>query len=575
MNLRIKTLIAALGLAAVFGGDAPGVDYREYQIDVAEKAFRAFAEGAKDVLAVLPTGAGKTVLFSGMGAMCTSGSGFIAHRQELVSQMSTALARNGVRHRVIGSPALQRICVAKHIAATGRSYVQATSRNWVGGVDTLGNLPDTDPIFAQTAFVVTDEAHHMLKANKWGKVRARFTRALGLGVTATPARADGKGLGRHHDGYFDALVEGPTMRQLIDQRFLCDYRVIAPPSDLNMHGVEVGASGEFKQDQVRAAVHKSTIRGDVVQNYLKFAPGKLGVTFAVDVEEATRIAALFRQYGVSAEVVTAKTPDELRASILRRFEAREVMMLVNVDLFGEGFDLPAIEVVIMARPTASFGLYAQQFGRALRLMAGKTLAIIIDHVGNVMRHKLPDRVRIHTLDRREKRARGLSLEIPVVVCLNPDCFEEYEKLDAVRVPEHPGRWCCPSCHTPQPEPADRSRPASVDGDLYEMSPEALAALRGQVEKLDAPPWQGRSIKERGIANQIWRRQEQQKALRKAMTLWGGLQTAKGRDNSEAFRRFFYRFGVDVGTAWTLNTADSDALRAKIQQDLDDEGVITA
>ena len=165
----------------------------------------------------------------------------------------------------------------------------------------------------------------------------------------------------------------------------------------------------------------------MVDHYLRIAKGKLGVTFAVDVEAAGDIATAFKKAGVPAEIVTAKTPDTLRASILRRFRNRELLQLVNVDLFGEGFDLPAIEVVSMARPTQSFSLFAQQFGRALRPMDGKEHAIIIDHVGNVHRHGLPDAPRDWSLDRRERRSsKNVDIVIPTRTC--PECAGAYERI---------------------------------------------------------------------------------------------------------------------------------------------------
>src|SRR6202012_4149963 len=140
-----------------------------------------------------------------------------------------------------------------------------------------------------------------------------------------------KGLGRHADGITDALVLAPSMRDIINMGYLTDYRIFAPPSDLNLSEVSISSTtGDFNQDQVRKAVHKSTITGDIVKHYLKIAPGKLGVTFAVDVEEAGKIASAFKAAGVPAEVVSAKTPDALRAAILRRFKKREILQLVNV-----------------------------------------------------------------------------------------------------------------------------------------------------------------------------------------------------------------------------------------------------
>jgi len=279
-----------------------------------------------------------------------------------------------------------------------------------------------------------------------------FPQARWLFPTATPLRADGKGLGRHADGLVDVMVLAPSMRDIINMGYLTDYRIFAPPSDLDLTQVALSqATGDYNADQLRKAVHKSHITGDVVAHYLKLASGKLGVTFAVDVEAATEIAAAFRAAGVPAEVVSAKTPDALRSQILRRFKAREILQLVNVDLFGEGFDHPPIEVVSFARPTESFALFCQQFGRALRLMLSKRaatvhahltdeqrraaiaasekpVAYIIDHVNNVLRHGLPDARREWSLDRRERRSNGKSDAIPMRVCVNPECIQPYERI---------------------------------------------------------------------------------------------------------------------------------------------------
>ena len=343
----------------------------DYQQDVRDQVYVAWQLGMRDVMAVLPTGGGKTVVFSDVIANNVGPSVAIAHRQELVSQISIALARNGIRHRIIGPASVARTCTTAHLAELKRNYIDPMSKVAVAGVDTLIRHNQNDPWLQQVTLVVTDEGHHVLESNKWGKAIQLFPNARGLAVTATPVRADGQGLGRHADGLMDYMVVGPTMRELIAKGRLTEYRIFAPPSDLDLRDVPLSASGDFSPPKLAAAVHKSHIVGDVVAHYLKIAPGKLGVTFAVDVEAAGDIAKAYRDAGVMAEVVSANTPDALRASILRRFRAREVLQLVNVDLFGEGFDLPAIEVVSMARPTQSYGLYAQQFGRALRPLEGK------------------------------------------------------------------------------------------------------------------------------------------------------------------------------------------------------------
>lgn len=545
---------------------------RPYQADVESRTELAWASGARNVLAVMPTGAGKTFLISRhvsrRRAACVC-----AHRSELVTQISTALAREGVRHRVIGPPALSRACSAAHLDEVGRDFVDPGARIAAAGVDTLRNLSPSDPWLAQVELWVQDEAHHVTAENKWGDVCGMFPNAIGLGVTATPMRADGKGLGRHADGLFDTMIVGPSMRDLIDEGYLTDYRVISAPSDIDLSSVPVAGSGEYSPKPLAAARKRSTLTGDVVKEYLRWAPGKLGVTFDVDIESATATAAAFRAAGVPAEVVTGKTPEALRRAILRRFKSREILQLVNVDLFGEGFDLPAIEVVSFARPTMSYGLYVQQFGRSLRKLDGKLRAIIIDHVGNVIKHGLPDAPREWSLNRRERKSRSAPSDvIPTRTCLfvGPDgvpCANVYERV----------LTCCPECGH-MPVPADRSGPDRVDGDLTELDPAVLAKLRGEIARVD-----GQALIPQGVPhvaqlaarkNHI-ERQQHQAQLRAAIALWAGWQHEQGRGTTESYRRFYFRYGVDVATACALGSREADELREKIQADLERAKVVDA
>jgi superfamily II DNA or RNA helicase len=351
---------------------------RPYQASLLADIYTSW-QTHQNVLAVLPTGGGKTVIFSEAIRLHDGASVAIAHRQELVSQISLALARDEVRHRIIGPQNIVREIVQLQIQEIGRDYYDPSARCAVAGVDTLVRRGDELSRWCQQVTLwVQDEGHHQLTGNKWGTAAAMFPNARGLLVTATPERADGKGLGRHADGLVDVMVEGPGMRQLITDGYLTDYRVFCPPSDLDLSTVATGADGDYIRGQLAMKTRSSTIMGHVVEHYQRIAPGKLGVTFAPDVETATEFAALFNAAGVRAEVVSAKTPARMRSEILRRFRRREILQLVNCDLFGEGFDLPAIEVVTMARATQSYGLYAQQFGRALRIMDGKTHACIAE-----------------------------------------------------------------------------------------------------------------------------------------------------------------------------------------------------
>jgi DNA repair protein RadD len=540
---------------------------RIFQTKVEEECYAAWNAGAVNVMPVAPTGSGKTVILSKMLRDEPGSSIAIAHRQELVSQISLALARNGVRHRIVGARKnnnLTRIITALQVAELGYSFLDPSAKTGVGGVDTVVKMVN-EPWFKSIRLVVQDEGHHVLKDNKWGRAASLFPNARGLFPTATPLRADGRGLGRHADGLTDALVLAPSMRDLITQGYLTEYRIFAPPSDFHREHIRVSEStGEMVKEDAVKEVKRASITGDVCQHYLRFANGKLGVTFCVDVEEATKQAAAFNAAGVRAEVVTAETPDAQRASILRRFKNREIMQLVNVDLFGEGFDLPALEVVSFARPTESFALYAQQFGRVLRLSEGKTHGIVIDHVGNVLRHSLPDAPKVWSLDRREKRAKKADDAIPLKVCTN--CLQPYEAL----------KKRCPYCDHYMP-PASRSAPEFVDGDLTELDPEVLAALRGEIARVDGDyvPNQYIPLPAQIRNRKLWRkRQEGQAGLRQAIALWAGWQDHRGIGESESYRRFFYRFGVDVANAQLLNAAESTELAARVTKELEQAGIIS-
>lgn len=545
---------------------------RPYQQDAKDRIQAIWRDQPDaNILMVKPTGAGKTVTMASIihdhDAPCCA----IAHRQELVGQIAMAHAREGIKHRIIAPPAVIKNIVREQIMLLGKSWYDPTAYMGVAGVDTLLRRVNGMADWLKTITLwVQDEAHHVLRDNKWGKAAEMFPNAKGLGVTATPLRADGMGLGRHADGLFDHMVEGPTMRWLIDHGYLTDYRIFAPPSDL-LVDENPGRCGDWSSKQLKTASKNSHIIGDVVAHYQRIAPGKLGVVFATDIETATDIAGNFRRYNVAAEVVSSKNSDSDRSAILRRFRARELTVLVNVDIFGEGFDLPAISVVSFARPTMSYGLYVQQFGRALRLLEGKTHAIIIDHVGNVERHGLPDQARVWSLDRRDRRAKKQRDpdDIPTRSCIgseeNPGCLAVYEAIyDA-----------CPYCGM-RWEPAGRGRPEQVDGNLMELDPEVLAQMRGEVDhvNLDAQAIFNAVINQGGgkkaayaAFNRHNDRRNAQNQLRETIALWAGYQRQAGRPDAESYKRFYWRYGIDVLSAQALGRPDAEKLTEKIALDL--------
>lgn len=569
---------------------------RDFQQQLKTRVYDAWARGARNVMVVTATGGGKTVLFSNIVAELDLPTVLISHRQELVGQAALALNREQVPHGIIAPQAIQRQIITLEQEMHGRSFYSPRASVRVAGVDTLIGHEAADPWLRQVGLVVQDEGHHVANDNKWMKAQAMFPAARGLLVTAHAIRADGRGLGRPPtgDGLVDELVVGPCARELITRGFLCDYRLVAPPSDVHVEDVKIGDSGEYNQTEVRARVHASkTIVGDVVAHYLKFAAGKLGITFAVDIEAAIEIAAKYRSMGVVAEIITAKTPLVVRGQLMRQFRRRQITQLVSVDVLGEGVDVPAVEVVSMARPTASFQLYGQQFGRALRLMltdeqnatwndrtdaqrlaeiatSVKPKALIIDHVENYVHHGLPDVERNYSLARAERRSRKKKNdEIPLRYCTNTECLEPYEITLSV----------CPNCGAPRPPPARRGTAEEVDGNCFELDPEVLHAMRVEQAKVDGPvrlPIGAAPVVVASIHKNHNARREAQHELRQAMALWAGWQHhTLGRDPAEVQRRFFFKFGRDVLSAQILGASEAEELRERIAGDLTVNNIVAA
>lgn len=533
------------------------ISLRDYQHDLKNNVFQAWSNGKRAVCAVSPTGSGKTILMGSIVNDMTTKGVVIAHRVEIVSQISVALSSFGIAHNIVAPKNTVTFCIRRQISATGKKWYDPNAMVTLAAVDTvLARRDSLKQWFADQRWWMVDECHHLLQGNKWGIVVDSFRNAVGLGVTATPLRADGKSLHRDQGGIFDHMVVGPSMRDLIEQGALCDYRIFAPPQSIDTDGLKIGSTGDFVSNGLRKRAHESRIVGDVVQSYLRFAKGLRGITFAVDVEHAIEMARAYVDAGVSALAVSAKTPDAERQAAIDKFERGVVQQLVNVDLFGEGFDVPAVEAVTMARPTASYGLYTQQFGRTLRMSEGKERGILIDHVGNVVRHGLPDAPRRWTLfdENFGKRKNVDSSVIPVTTCI--ECMSVYERVHKV----------CPFCGAER-IPQGRSLPEQVDGDLVELDAAVLARMRGEIERVDGEaviPYGASDIVAASVKKRWSERQEAQHDLRREIAMWAGIWRDRGASDSEIHRRFFFCFGTDIFTAQTLGKNDANQLTDKLK-----------
>lgn len=360
------------------------VELRRYQQESVDRIRTALGRSRR-VLFVLPTGGGKTVVFSYIAQKAQERGTkvtIVAHRKEIVRQISRSLDRFAVPHALIvpgATPSSRQVQVAMV-----QTLARRISRNSASSPDLL----------------IVDEAHHAV-AGTWATVAASFPNARVLGVTATPQRLDGKGL----EDAFDELVEGPTTSSLIESGYLAPYRYLAPPQrpDLSEALSKVKSRyGDFVISELAEAVDKASVTGDAVTHYAKYLNGAPAIAFCVSVAHAEHVREAFRARGFRAASVDGSMPAQERDDIIKDFASGRLNVLTSCELISEGFDVPDTQGVLLLRPTKSLSMHLQQVGRALRPKSDGSQAIILDHAGNVARHGLPDAARDWSLAGKEQ-----------------------------------------------------------------------------------------------------------------------------------------------------------------------------
>lgn len=351
------------------------MDLRQYQSDVVRDLRAQFAWRNKRVLLVLPTGGGKTVCFCFMCENAVQRGKrvcILAHRKEILDQIISALGKFGVKCN-------QPDCLVSVLS------VQTVARR----LDKM-KAPD---------FLIIDEAHHSCSAT-YVKILAAWSEAHVLGVTATPERLDGRGLGE----FYPKMVVGPTVRWLMDNLFLSKAVYYAPKDKLDFSAVRKVA-GDFDRGQLAEIVDKPTITGDAVATYQKHCAGQRAVVFCISIAHAEHTAAIFKAAGIPSESIDGKLSREQRDFRVNALRSGEILVLTSCELISEGFDLPSVAAAILLRPTASLAMYLQQVGRALRPKPDGGHATILDHVGNCLRHGLAEEERDWSLDGRAAKRR--------------------------------------------------------------------------------------------------------------------------------------------------------------------------
>ncbi len=388
---------------------------RDYQEDLIEQVREAYRRGYRSPCIVLPCGGGKSVIVAEIAKRTTYNGNnvlFLIHRRELRDQIISTFSRWGVD---------MSLCDVMMVQTAARRAEKL-------------RVP---------SLVITDENHHCL-ASSYKTIYEEFPKAHFLGVTATPVRLNGDGLGDVND----VLINGVSAKWLIENKFLAPYDYYAPSvSDLT--GIKI-THGEYAAGDIEKLLAKNTVFGDVIGYYKKLADGKQAVCYCASIRHSEEMAAAFRKAGIEAAHIDGSTPPAEREHIIEEFRRGAIDILCNVDLISEGFDVPDCECAILLRPTKSLMLFIQQSMRCMRYKPGKR-AVIIDHVGNYARFGMPDDERKWTLVKRDKADRKSKAEKPVNARMCPHCYAVFPPADK-----------CPRCGFVFPKQEHQLETASAE-----------------------------------------------------------------------------------------------------------------
>ena len=370
------------------------VKLRSYQQDFIDAVRNEFKGGYKHVVGVAPCGAGKTIMTGWIireALAKNNRSIFFVHRKELIEQTAKTFYNLGIPFGIISADAPQMLSQPVQIASVQTLARRVIDRN---GQLNRGFIDALNP-----RFLICDECHHIL-ANTYKKVLDAFPDAFLLGVTATPQRMGGVTLA----DAFDSMVESLPVNELIKRGNLTPFQYFAPESNIDLSGVRT-VHGDFDNHALEEVMGARAVVGNIVDNYRELAPGKSAICYCVNVHHSQTVAAAFNNAGIPAAHCDGETPALVRSEIVNDFRRGNVKVLCNAELFGEGFDVPGCQAVLLARPTQSLTLFIQQSMRALRPDPndpGK-VAVIIDHVENYRRHGMPNDERDWTLIPGSKR----------------------------------------------------------------------------------------------------------------------------------------------------------------------------
>ena len=392
---------------------------RPYQVGAVADLEHAIAAGERRIILVAPTASGKTIIACELIRVLADrfpSALVLSHRLEIIKQTSRKLHACGIEHGIIKAGFTPRPMERVQVASVATLWVRAMRTKTM-------TLPPAQ-------LIIVDEAHHT-PARTYQKLIEAYPDAIVIGLTATPCRGDGRGLG----GIFKVMIECPQVPDLIAQGYLVRSRVYAPVTP-NLRGVRIRA-GDYVEEQLAGRMDDAKLIGDIVTHWHKFGERRRTIAFAVNVSHSLHLRNEFVKSGVRAEHLDGETPEDERNAILERLASGETEVVCNCMVLTEGFDLPDIGCITLARPTKKMGLFRQMIGRGLRPTDGKKDCIILDHSGAVFEHGFPeDRVEWPLAPDRKAKSPAHTTRVARKTKL-----VECSQCSAIRLPGEP----CPHC----------------------------------------------------------------------------------------------------------------------------------
>jgi len=432
-------------------------DYQKIGVDEIRECYR---QKKRAVLYSLFMGGGKTFIFSYIGKRAAAVENrvlVLQHKRELIYQASMTSAALSEKHWVIANKkTISRIKVDQ-VRKFGRCFIEYGSKICIGSVQTVVNRLDQ---IQAPSLIIADEAHRSLTGT-WRRVIDYFPKARLLGVTGTPTRTNGDGLGVKFGGLYDVMIEGPLPSELIKLGYIVPSEIKFPYGEkFNDSNIKLDAKGDYNTKQLNAEMlrQRPTLIGDAVKHYRQFANNTKFIAFCHNVAASQKMAEKFIESGYNVKSLDGTLDEYERDNIINDLREGNIQGITSCEIVSEGFDCPDVHTIIGARPTKSLIMYLQQNTRNLRSAPGKTHGIFLDMVGNFFEHGAPHWDREWTLAGKRHCKRKINDERALKLVNCPECMCVHE-----REPE------CPNCGYVYPIKGRQVK--NEDGELITLTPE--------------------------------------------------------------------------------------------------------